>query len=233
MRGKDLLAVLLGSCLLTLIPANASAQRGGTIRIDSKDQSLAAALLDVAAQAGIALILATPSARTLAAPKLHGRYTLDEAIAVLLARSGLTWRRSHDGTYFVTPLARAPAEGETVAMPEILVTGRRTQNSDIRRSESDIQPYKVWTSEDVAQSHSVDIDDFLRNCVTSNAQIASAAQLANGGNASEVNLRGLGSGRRWCWSMAGAYRARRRSISPCPSPTSTAYRSARSIASRC
>lgn len=185
----------MGSSLAIIVPATTvAAQREREIRITARSQTLATALLDVAAKGGVELVLATATARTLAAPKIHGRYSLAEALTALLVGSGLTWRRSADGLYVIGTLARAPTESDTPAMPDILVTGRKTQNSDIRRGEDDIQPYKVWTGQDVAQSQSSDIDDFLRNRVMSNAQVGSAKQMALGSNASEVNLRGLGSG---------------------------------------
>ena len=195
MRRKELWAVLLGSGLALGLSAEAAcAPPGRVVRVQSKTQSLAAALLDVARQGGIELILAAPGVKAMTAPKVRGRYGIEEALSILLSGSGLTIRRSADGAYIVTTLARAPAEEGGEALPEIMVVGKRTQNSDIRRRESDIQPYKVWTSEDVAQSHSSDINDFLRSRVTSNAQAGSAAQLAAGDSVSEVNLRGLGSG---------------------------------------
>jgi outer membrane receptor protein involved in Fe transport len=192
-RAKKLWAVLLGPCLVIAAPAeSAGASSGRIIRISIKNQSLAAALLDVAQQAGIELILAVPTAPTMPAPKLHGRYTLEEALSMLIEGSGLVYRRSGDGAYVVSTRARAPTEEVAPAMPDILVIGRRTQNTDIRRGENDIQPYQVWTSEDVERSHSSDVDDFLRNRVTSNARMGSAAQMATGDGASQVDLRGLG-----------------------------------------
>ncbi|TXC70552.1 TonB-dependent receptor [Sphingomonas ginsenosidivorax] len=194
MRGKNLSAVILGLCLAIPTPANAAgAPPGRVVRLSIRNQSLAAALLDVARQAGIALVLAAPAGATRAAPKLQGRYTLQEALSQLLAGSGLTYRRSDDGTYVVLASVRAPDESEAVAIPDILVVGRKTQNTDIRRSQDDIQPYMVWTSQDIEQSHSASVDDFLRNRVTSNAQIGTAMQMVSGVR-SDADLRGLGSG---------------------------------------
>lgn len=175
-------------------PDATGAPRGRAIRIDATHQRLDTALLDLARQGGIELILAAPIPRTMSAPKVGGRHSIEDALALLLAGSGLTYRRSADGAYIVATLARAPAEPEAVAMPDILVIGRKTQNSDIRRRENDIQPYKVWTSEDVEHAHSSNIDDFLRSRITSNAQLGSAIQNGDGSNSSEVDLRGLGSG---------------------------------------
>src|ERR1700712_5380585 len=102
MRDRDLWAVLVGSSLAIVLPLAAAAEPADrAIRIASKNQTLAAALLDVAQQGGIELILAAPTARSLTAPKVHGRYSLDDALTTLLAGSGLTWRRSADGPYVV------------------------------------------------------------------------------------------------------------------------------------
>lgn len=195
MRHKYVWSALIGSGLACTMSLDATgAPRARTIRIDARQQSLATALLDIARQSGIELILAVPMARSMPAPNVHGRYSVEDALSRLLAGSGLAYRRSADGAYIVATLARAPAEPDAVAVPDILVVGRKTQNSDIRRREDDIQPYKVWTSEDVEHAHSSNIDDFLRSRITSNAQLGSAIQKADGSNSSEVDLRGLGSG---------------------------------------
>jgi iron complex outermembrane receptor protein len=90
---------------------------------------------------------------------------------------------------------RLPEPDVPVALPELLVTGR-SQNSDIQRTENDIQAYKVWSSRDIQQAHSADLNEFLRVMATGDAQIASALQDPSNTNAStrsEVNLRGMGS----------------------------------------
>jgi iron complex outermembrane receptor protein len=195
MSWKELLRVLLGSGLAIVAPVKAmSAPPANAVRIDTRDKSLVDALLDVARQSGIELVLAVPAGQNMPAPRIRGRYGLDEALSKLLLGSGLTYRRTAGGAYVVTTRARAPVESEATAIPEILVVGKKTQNSDIRRREGDIQPYKIWTGDDVAHSHSSAIDDFLRSRVTSNAQNGSALQAAAGDGRSEVDLRGLGSG---------------------------------------
>ncbi len=112
---------------------------------------------------------------------------------MLLEGSGLIYRRSVGGTYVVMAIIRAPEERAPVAMPDILVMGRKTQNADIRRNQNDIQPYQVLTSAEVEQSHSSSADELLRNRVTSNAQMGTAMQMVSG-DRSDANLRGLGAG---------------------------------------
>ncbi len=194
-----LLAAGLAIAVTSGHPAQAQAQGDRALRIDTAGQSLAAALTDIAKRSGRELVLATPRIGGRAAPRLQGRFTIDQALPRLLAGSGLAYRRTPDGAYviYVATAVTREVEPETpVALPELLVTGRRTQNSDIRRSENDIQAYKVWSSRDIEQAHSADIDDFLRSMATGNAQIASAMQDPSNTTAStrsEVNLRGMGS----------------------------------------
>ncbi len=190
-----LLAWGIASAASTVSPAQAQSARA--LQIDTTGQSLATALTDIARRSGRELLLAAPTIGGRDAPRLKGRYTLDQALPLLLVGSGLGHRRSADGVYIieVAPRLPPPAPEVPVALPELLVTAR-TQNSDIQRTENDIQPYKVWTSRGIEQTGSTDINDFLRVTTTANAQIASALQTpadTNASNRSEVDLRGLGS----------------------------------------
>ncbi len=178
----------------------AHAQSARAVPVDTTGQTLATALTDLARRSGRELLLATPSLGDRAAPRLRGRFTIDQALPLLLAGSGLNSRRTLDGSYIIQVAPAAPAPGaepnEPVALPELLVTGRRSQNSDIQRYENDIQAYKVWNSRDIEQAHSADINDFLRLKATGDTLMTSARQSpvsASASNRSEVNLRGLGS----------------------------------------
>lgn len=197
MRGNSVCAVLLASGLLaaTAMPALALASR--SLPVDTTGQSLATALTDVARRSGRELLLAAPTIGGRAAPRLKGRYTIDQALPLLLAGSNLAYRRTADGSYivYVAPVLPPPEPDVPVALPELLVSGR-SQNSDIQRTENDIQPYKVWSSRDIQQAHSADLNEFLRVMATGDAQIASALQDPSNTTASarsEVNLRGMGS----------------------------------------
>jgi iron complex outermembrane receptor protein len=200
MRGNCACASLVAWGLAIAVSSGSSghAQSARALRIDTAGQSLATALTDIARRSGRELLIAAPTIGGRAAPPLRGQFTIDQALSRLLVGSGLTYRRTSDGTYIVyaAPIAAAPEPETPVALPELLVTGRKSQNTDIRRSENDIQAYKVWSSRDVEQAHSTDIDDFLRSMATGDAQIASALQdpsNTNASNRSEVNLRGMGS----------------------------------------
>jgi iron complex outermembrane receptor protein len=200
MRGTGAFAGLVAWGLAIALGPSAHAQGARALRIDTTGQSLATALTDIARRSGRELLLAAPMVGGRPAPSLRGQYTIDQALTLLLTGSGLTYRRTADGTYIIhaAPVApaRAPEPETPVALPELLVTGRKSQNSDIKRSENDIQAYKVWSSRDIEQSHSADINELLRVMATGDAQIASALQDPSNTSAStrsEVNLRGMGS----------------------------------------
>jgi len=200
MRARGMFSAGLGWGLAAAIvlgaPAHAQSIGAHAVRalpVDTAGQSLTTALTDLARRSNRELLLAAPALGSRAAPRLKGRYTLDQALPLLLEGSGLAYRRSGDGSYivYVAPVLAPPAPEAPVALPELLVTAR-TQNSDIQRTENDIQPYKVWTSRDIEHAHSMDIDDFLRNRVTANGQSTTRMAEAGGSSRSEVNLRGLG-----------------------------------------
>lgn len=196
MRGNGVCGMLLagGLVVVSATPALASPR---SLPIDTAGQSLTSAMTDIARRSGRELLAAAPRLGERAAPRLKGRYTIDQALPLLLAGTGLTYRRTADGAYIieVAPALPPPAPDVPVALPELLVTAR-TQNSDIQRTENDIQAYKVWSSRDIENAHSADVSEFLRLMATGDAQIASALQDPSNTNAStrsEVNLRGLGS----------------------------------------
>jgi iron complex outermembrane receptor protein len=197
MGGNGVCALLLAGGLVATYAAPALAQSARSLPVDTTGQSLTTAVTDIARRSGRELLVAAPTMGQRTAPRLKGRYTLDQALPLLLAGSGLDYRRTVDGAYIVdvAPRLAPPDQNVPVALPELLVTGR-SQNSDIQRTENDIQAYKVWSSRDIQQAHSADLNEFLRVMATGDAQIASALQDPSNTTAStrsEINLRGMGS----------------------------------------
>ncbi len=159
--------------------------------------SLSPALTDLAKQSGIDILFSEGVAGNRTSPQVRGKMTPEAALARLLAGSGLTYHRTADGAFVIAVAADTAAVPTPAAdpIPEILVVGRRAQNSDIQRSEDDIQPYQVSSRRTLEDSHSGSLQAFTRSRLPANAQIASPAQdiLAGGGSTrSEINLRGLG-----------------------------------------
>jgi hypothetical protein len=155
---------------------------------------LATALTVLGRQANIDILFADDLIGDRRTPGVRGRVAAGEALARLLSGSGLVARRTGDGAYVVSlapPVQAAAVPSENEAIPEILVVGSRAQNSDIRRSEDDIQPYQVYNRRAVERAGSNSIDQFARTHLAANAQVASPAQLGSD-TRSEINLRGLG-----------------------------------------
>ncbi len=93
-----------------------------------------------------------------------------------------------------------PAEQQGVAeegnkgIPEILVKGSRTLNTDIQRTEDDVQPYVVIDREQIERSMSTNVEELLKTRLPMNAIQRTSSQLAGSqlGNQGAVSLRGLG-----------------------------------------
>ena len=79
-------------------------------------------------------------------------------------------------------------------MPEILVKGSRVSlNADIERTENDVQPYVVFSADEVQRSMALNLEDFLKNRLPMNTSPSTNRQnTRTGSNVSEFNLRGLG-----------------------------------------
>ncbi len=94
-----------------------------------------------------------------------------------------------------TESARPPTSAEdSRGVPEILVKGTRTSNTDIRRTEDDVQPYVVFDAEEIGRSMTPDLETFLRTRLPMNQARDTEAQnfLSARGNQSTIDLRGLG-----------------------------------------
>lgn len=202
---RALLGLLTGTALWIAVPA-AAAPRSA---IDVKPGPLAAALHELAREAGIELVFDAATVRGRKAPGVRGTMSLQTALDRLLQGSGLRARRVRSGAFLIeaAPAPRpAPPAGpvrppspaspapDVLDVPEILVVGRRTQNMDIRRRENDVQPYQVSTRRQILKSHRDNVDQYFRSRVTSNTQVLPPSLQDNGETLSEIDLRGLGSG---------------------------------------
>lgn len=167
------------------------------VRFDIPAGPLSTSLSLLARQAGVDVLFSEATIGLRTAPSLHGRSTVDAALARFLAGSGLGFHRTNDGVYVITTApdaVPAPADADQEAIPEILVIGRRAQNSDIRRGEDDIQPYQVAGRRELEDLHSGSIQAFTRSRLPTNSEVVSPSQnvISDGAPRSEINLRGLG-----------------------------------------
>ncbi len=86
------------------------------------------------------------------------------------------------------------ADSSSAGIPEILVKGSRSSNTDIRRTEDDVQPYVVFDAEEIGRSMAPDLETFLRTRLPMNQSRSSNGQSVTLvlGNQSSIDLRGLG-----------------------------------------
>ncbi|MBL9207294.1 MAG: TonB-dependent receptor, partial [Opitutaceae bacterium] len=85
-------------------------------------------------------------------------------------------------------------EDGTVRLGTFEVMGSKLLNMDIPRSRDDSQPYVIFDRETISASGTTNLEEFLKLRLTMNSAKSSSSQLSSNttGNASLVNLRGLG-----------------------------------------
>jgi iron complex outermembrane recepter protein len=185
---RSITALLGGASLALLAPAAYAAPDTNVV---VGGGPLSSALHELARQSGIDLIFEEATVAGLSAPAVRGRMPPEVALERLLRGTGLTARRSGSGAFLIVPASGADAS-DGAEVPEILVIGTRTQNVDIRRQESDVQPYRVDTGERIVRAHRDNLDQYFRSRVTANTQVLPPSLLDNGETVSQINLRGLG-----------------------------------------
>lgn len=175
----------------------ANAQPQDQFVLDLPAEKLSQALRDVAVRTGRNVIAPADLLGTQQAPPLSGTFTAEEAVARLLAGTGLRYRLV-DGTVVVerTPFAgnaSAGANGEGAASA-ITVTGTRI------RGAGSVSPVHVTTRRELEQSGINDLADFTRMLSQNYAGGQNRGIAGNGeqggqlnlNDSSQLNLRGLG-----------------------------------------
>lgn len=207
--------------LVALRGAPLSAQETAKRSFNLPADAAATALKQFSQQSGRALIVDGDLVRGIKTNAVQGEFTVEEAVARLLEGTGLVAAKdAQSGAYTVkreglSPNARrAIAQTEKSDRPEkddpryetdangekILkldtfeVFGKKTLNMDIPRSRDDAQPYVVFDREQIMDSGAVNVGDFLKQRLSMNTQSSTPSQRVGTifGNASEINLRGLG-----------------------------------------
>jgi outer membrane receptor protein involved in Fe transport len=105
--------LLLATAVTIVVAAPAAAQAETTrYAIDLPGGRLDAALFQVARQTGVQLVFTDPAIARIKSPRLSGRYTARQALDMVLAKSGYTYR--YTGPNSVRVIARAEAETATL-----------------------------------------------------------------------------------------------------------------------
>jgi len=189
--GRRTLSILAFATALSLA---ASADGHGLLgrgQVVLQEGRLADALRDLSVRSGSNLLFAPDVVGDLRNKRIVAPLRVEAILLSLLEGTGLSYRRVADGTYIVY----RPELDQPTALPEVLVVGRKAQNTDIRRTQNDIQGYRVSTAADIRSSHVDNLDQFLRSRQSNNAEHLGPTSDPRGQNAtnrSEVDFHGLG-----------------------------------------
>lgn len=190
------LTLALGSAIVLVATAPAAwAGQADSRRYDLPAQPLAVSLRSVALASGRSILAPARLVRDRTAPALKGAYTVEEALAALLAGSGLHVRA--DGAALVIePAAATPTpDAGAAAGSDIVVTGTRIRGAPVA------SPVITVTRDDARNAGQATLGEIVRSIPQSfgggqNPGIGFNVPSINGvdvGGGSSINLRGLGS----------------------------------------
>lgn len=195
-------------CGSILIPASLAAQADRQ-EFNVPSQPLEASIREVALQSRTSIVAPAESVAHHRAPALRGRYTVEEAVQILLAGTGL--RASAVGTSLVIGQTQ-PGDAVQAGSPDVIVTGTRIAGARVSSTviTIDREAARNAGQASLAEALRVVPQNFSGG---QNPGIGFNVPEANGGDVgggSSVNLRGLGSdatltllnGRRLSYSAA-------------------------------
>lgn len=111
--------------IAALVSAQAAAD-AGKHRFDIPAQELAAALQQLSAQSGAAMLYAEQAAAGKTAPALHGEFSVEEAVRRLTAGSGLNYRIDANGTVTLQP----GGAGSATTLGAVTVVGKSVYDAN-------------------------------------------------------------------------------------------------------
>lgn len=185
---------LHGGAVVALIvaPSVVGAQVVRRVAFDLPAQSLGESLKALALQSGVTVLAASEDVAARQAPALHGSYTPEEALRILLGASGLVFTPVEGG--FAVRQARGNRDTGTASDPQdIVVTGSRLRGTAIA------SPIVRIGQEEIRDSGQLGLGDVVRRIPQSfgggqNPGIGMNVPSASGvdvGGGSSLNLRGL------------------------------------------
>lgn len=210
---KNCLALLVGIAIISSVNAQQPTATA-TYAIPSGD--LIQVVNEISRRSGLQIVYDIESLRGLKSIEVSGNLTLQQAMDKALNGTGLTWTLVNPTTVSIrkkapkapvppSPTTSSPADGRAASLasadqnistlPEILVKGSRSLNADVARTEDDIQPYVVFSREDIDLSQASNIEEFLNTRLPMNQSKGTMSRNTpegDAGNRSSFNLRGLG-----------------------------------------
>lgn len=212
---KNCLALLVGIAITSSVNAQ---QPAATAKYAIPSGELIQVVNEISRSSGLQIVYDIESLRGLKSIEVSGHLTLQQALDKALKGSGLTWTLVNPTTVSIrkespapkTPSVPPPTTNTSAnrkvaslastdqnisTLPEILVKGSRSLNADIARTEDDIQPYVVFSREDIDLSQASNIEEFLNTRLPMNQSKGTMSRNTpegDTGNRSSFNLRGLG-----------------------------------------
>ncbi|MDR0702033.1 MAG: TonB-dependent receptor plug domain-containing protein, partial [Azoarcus sp.] len=98
---------------------------------------------------------------------------------------------------------QSASTGDEIVLPNITVTGAATSggigstyynpgNTDIIRSEVDVQPYTIIKRQEIENSGATTVEELLKQTLSMSTSVANDTASGWTGSSSQINLRGLG-----------------------------------------
>jgi outer membrane receptor protein involved in Fe transport len=132
MSRTTLRTILLGSCAAALImAATPAAAQADPVSFDIPSQPMGAALNQFAQQSKIEILFSSKIARDLNAPAIQGKMEPREALAMLLAQSGLGYRATPTGSFVIEAAdpqsGSAAGDGADGTVAALIVTAQKRE----------------------------------------------------------------------------------------------------------
>ena len=121
----------LSALAAAMLLAGAALAQGGQVALDLPAAPLEQALKTLARQSGTQIVFASAITDGKQAPRLHGNFTVGEALDRLLAGSGLAARRQADHVFTIGPAEAPRSEAELPVVTVSAAAQRETANGPV------------------------------------------------------------------------------------------------------
>lgn len=200
-------ALLLSSALAGVLYVgslgHAAAQPAPVYQFDIPAENLSQSLKDFSAASSQQIVFSDDAIGVRKAPALHGSYTIDQALAILLTGTDLHVETSKSGVLMVKPKNAQAASEEGAAAPEsnapeapetVVVTG-----TNIRGAYPESSPLQSYSRDQIKATGATTVTEFFEELPSNFNSLSSYAINAANSDQSQyfangIDLRGLGVG---------------------------------------